>query len=344
MNYKLLMKALLFLSSCLPCVNLFAQQPGLHFEALARDCNNNPAKDRRIYVKATILQGSTSGNSVFVEEHITRTSSDGIFQITIGKGTSVGGAYASILDIPWRTLNYFLGIQIAIEPIVNVVNWNYQNEWVSLGATPFGIVPYAGTALMAEQVPANAAVLSFSGGTTGLTPVGATQGNIVLGGTLGISNGGTGSSVKNFVDLSTTQNINGEKIFLNTIEGRAGITASNSISLVGSATSLLLDGQAGAAGDIVVSQGANSTPRWVSPRSLLGIKSKNRSISLVSTEVYTIPVVGLDGDDGISVLMEVDAVPRPVPNYYIYRDISNGRVEVHFTAPFTGFITWVVVE
>lgn len=43
-------------------------------------------------------------------------------------------------------------------------------------------------------------------------------------------------------------------------------------------------------------------------------------------------------------LMEVDAVPRPVPNYYIYRDIPNNRVEVHFTAPFTGFVTWVIVD
>jgi hypothetical protein len=60
--------------------------------------------------------------------------------------------------------------------------------------------------------------------------------------------------------------------------------------------------------------------------------------------VYFIPVNGLDSNDGISVLMEVDAVPRPIPNYYIYRDIPNNRVEVHFTAPFTGFVTWVIVD
>jgi hypothetical protein len=76
----------------------------------------------------------------------------------------------------------------------------------------------------------------------------------------------------------------------------------------------------------------------------LGVKSKSRSTVLTAAEVYFIPVNGLDSNDGISVLMEVDAVPRPIPNYYIYRDIPNNRVEVHFTAPFTGFVTWVIVE
>jgi hypothetical protein len=77
---------------------------------------------------------------------------------------------------------------------------------------------------------------------------------------------------------------------------------------------------------------------------VLGVKSKSRSVVLTAAEVFFIPVNGLDSNDGISVLMEVDAVPRPVPNYYIYRDIPNNRVEVHFTAPFTGFVTWVIVE
>jgi len=41
---------------------------------------------------------------------------------------------------------------------------------------------------------ANAGVLSFSGGTTGLTPATATTGNITLAGTLAIANGGTNGS------------------------------------------------------------------------------------------------------------------------------------------------------
>ena len=41
---------------------------------------------------------------------------------------------------------------------------------------------------------ANTGVLSFSGGTTGLTPATATTGNVTLAGTLGIANGGTNGS------------------------------------------------------------------------------------------------------------------------------------------------------
>lgn len=323
---------------------VWAQQPGIHFEAIARDRNNNPAKDRRIYIKATIMQGAIAGTPVFVEEHRTRTNSEGIFQIIIGNGTRVGGAYTSILNIPWRTLNYSLKIQVAIEPIANVVNWNYQNEWIDLGASPFGLVPYAGAALMAEQVAATAAVLSFSGGTTGLTPSASSQGNVVLGGVLGIANGGTGASVKNFVDLSTQQQVGGEKSFLQSLYANAGIVVSGSLSLQGNGTPLLVDNQSGSLGDVLISRGAGLSPQWVSAQSVLGVKSKSRSAALTAAEVFFIPVSGLDSNDGISVLMEVDAVPRPVPNYYIYRDISNNRVEVHFTAPFTGFVTWVIVD
>jgi len=105
-----------------------------------------------------------------------------------------------------------------------------------------------------------------------------------------------------------------------------------------------LSGQAGSSGDVLVSRGANTTPQWVSAQTILGVKSKNRSNSLTATEVFFIPVSGLDANDGISVVMETDAVPRPIPSYYIFRDIQNSRVEVHFTAPYTGYVTWVIVE
>ena len=322
----------------------YAQQPGINFEAIARDQSNNPAKDRKIYVKVEIIPGAASNSSVYTEEHVSRTNNAGIFQILIGKGTRTGGTYNSILEIPWQTLNYLLKIKVAIEPVINIINWNYQNEWVDLGTSPFGIVPYAGTALSVEQVPANAAVISFSGGTTGLTPTSATQGNVVLGGTLGISNGGTGSATKNFVDLSTQQQVNGQKSFLQILNAEGGINVGGPLSLAGINSTLLINGQAGATGDVLVSRGANNPPQWVSLQSLQGVKSKNRSSTLTAAEVFLIPVSGLDSNDGISVVMEVDSVPKPIPGYYIFRDIANGIVEVHFTAPFTGYVTWLIID
>ncbi|HAL95667.1 MAG TPA: hypothetical protein DCP55_06995 [Chitinophagaceae bacterium] len=333
--------SLFWLTQASDCI---AQQPGIHFEAIAKDRNNNPAKDRRIYVKVEIIPTNTTNGSVFIEEHSSRTNSAGIFQIQIGKGIRTGGNYSSILDIPWKTLNYNLKIQVAIEPVINVINWNYQNDWIDLGTSPFGIVPYAGTALTVQEVPANAAVISFSGGSTGLTPSTASQGNIVLGGVLAIANGGTGSTTKNFVDLSTPQQVNGEKTFTEIINANNGLAVSGAINLSGNTSPLQLSGQAGSSGDVLVSRGANTTPQWVSAQTILGVKSKNRSNSLTATEVFFIPVSGLDANDGISVVMETDAVPRPIPSYYIFRDIQNSRVEVHFTAPYTGYVTWVIVE
>lgn len=330
---------LLFSSFC-----LLAQQPGINFEAIARDRNNNPAKDRRIYVHIEIIPTGSVNSVVYAEEHLSRTNEDGIFQIVIGNGTRVGGSFSSILNIPWNTLNHSLRVKIAIEPIANVLNWNYQNEWVELGSTPFGIVPYAGAALMAQNVAPGAAVLSFSGGYTGLSPSVATTGHVELGGVLNISNGGTGSGIKNFVDLSTQQTVNGQKSFSQLLHASGGFAVNSSLSMAGQNTSFLLNGIAGNNGDVLMSRGPNLTPVWVNLQQTVGIKSKSRSTLLTAVEDFDIPVSRLDDNDGISLVLEVGSVPIPIPSYYIYRDILNNKITVHFTAPYTGYVTWVVVD
>jgi hypothetical protein len=321
-----------------------AQQPGINIEAIAKDRDNNPAKDRRIYVRIDLVAANATNSPVFSEEHVTRTNEAGIFQVSVGKGTRAGGTYNSILDIPWRNLNYLVRIRVAIEPVVNVINWNYQNEWIDLGTTPFGIVPYAGAALTADNVAQSAAVISLSGGTTGLTPSTPSNGNVILGGVLNIANGGTGSAIKNFVDLSTAQTIGGTKTFQQIVNATSGISVQNSISLTGLGSAIALNGNSGSPGDILVSQGAGATPIWINPRQISTIKSKNRSTLLANAELYEITVTGLDVDDGISVVLEASTTPNPIPSYYIVRDIINNKIRVHFTAPFNGYVTWVIAE
>ena len=338
------MKIFLFLGLLFSSFCLVAQQPGINFEAIARDRDNNPAKDRRVYVHIEILPIGSVNSVVYAEEHLSRTNEDGIFQIVIGKGTRVGGGFSSILDIPWNSLNYILKVKIAIEPVANVINWNYQNEWVDLGSTPFGIVPYAGAALTAQNIAPGAAVLSFSGGSTGLSPSVATTGHVELGGVLNISNGGTGSSVKNFVDLSTQQTVNGQKSFSQLLHASGGFSVNTSLSMAGQNTPMLLNGAAGNSGDVLMSRGPANTPVWVNLQQSLGIKSKSRSIFLSGVEVYDISVPVLDDNDGISVVLEVGSVPIPIPNYYIFRNILQNKITVHFTAPYTGYVTWVVVD
>jgi hypothetical protein len=323
---------------------LFAQQPGINLEAIARDKNNNPAKDRKIYVHIDIIPALATNAPAFSEEHITRTNNAGIFNISVGKGTRVGGVFNNLFEIPWNTLNYLVKIKVAIEPILNVVNWNYQNEWVEIGTTPFGIVPYAGTALTANRIADNAAVTSISGGVTGLTPAVASTGNVILGGVLNIASGGTGSSIKNFIDLSTNQNIAGEKTFSQKLSAGGGLSAVGYLSLSGLTSPLLLNGASGNSGEVLVSQGAGSTPTWVNLQAIIGIKSKNRSSFLTSVETFEINVTGLDDNDGISVVLEANAAQTSIPGYYIFRDTNNSKVKVHFSAPYSGYVSWVIVE
>ena len=67
--------------------------------------------------------------------------------------------------------------------------WDVFNTGIAAGNTGITLSSTPG-----NTVITNTGVLSFSASTTGLTPATATTGNIVLGGTLNISNGGTGAS------------------------------------------------------------------------------------------------------------------------------------------------------
>jgi hypothetical protein len=125
--------------------NLLAQSNngGIIFQALARDAFHNPANSRKIYIQTSIIQHSKSGLVVLSEEHITNTDYTGIFTISIGLGSKIGGAKASLEDIDWVNGPYFLNIKIAITPVSPTDDWFFHKEWVDLGTAAFGVVPYA---------------------------------------------------------------------------------------------------------------------------------------------------------------------------------------------------------
>ncbi len=124
---------------------LFAQGSGvgIFFQAVARDNFSNPAKDRQIYVEASIIQSTAAGTKVLTELHQTTTDATGIFGISIGNGTRTSGIVSSLDKVEWAKGPYFLSLKIAIKPIAPVPNWDYSKDWIDLGATPFGTVPYA---------------------------------------------------------------------------------------------------------------------------------------------------------------------------------------------------------
>ena len=133
--------AFLFLS---PLVSKAQNSNGaIFFQAIAKDNMSNPAKDRKVYVQSSIIQNTATGNNVLTELHQTNTDATGIFSISIGQGIRSGGSAANLTNIDWAMGPYYLSLKIAITPRAPIPNWDYTKEWIDLGTTPFGTVPYA---------------------------------------------------------------------------------------------------------------------------------------------------------------------------------------------------------
>jgi hypothetical protein len=123
---------------------LFAQTTnGIFFQAVARDNFSNPAKDRKIYVQSSIIQTTPTGTKVLTEEHQANTDATGVFSISLGNGVRVGGTASSLTTIVWSKGPYYLNLKVAITPIGGNSNWDYTKEWVDMGTTSFGAVPFA---------------------------------------------------------------------------------------------------------------------------------------------------------------------------------------------------------
>lgn len=125
--------------------NLLAQTTGtgIFFQAIARDQYANPAKDRKIYVQSSIVQSTASGTKVLIEEHQTTTDGTGVFSISVGQGKRTGGTVANLDNVEWARGPYYLNLKISITPMAPSANWDYTQDWIDLGTSPFGTVPYA---------------------------------------------------------------------------------------------------------------------------------------------------------------------------------------------------------
>jgi hypothetical protein len=148
MKYMLNLKWVLICLLTLLLLNqsvLLAQTPGtgIFFQAIARDQFTNPAKDRKIYVQSSIIQTSATGTKVLIETHQTTTDGSGVFSISVGQGTRTGGTVTSLDNIQWAKGPYYLNLKISITPLAPIANWDYTKDWIDLGTSPFGTVPYA---------------------------------------------------------------------------------------------------------------------------------------------------------------------------------------------------------
>ena len=127
--------------------------------------------------------------------------------------------------------------------------------------------------------------------------------------------------------------------------GLATLTAG--INLSGAASPLQANGSDGTSGQVLASAGAGATPTWANAQAAAGIKSKGRSVALTSQSTFVITgLSNVDVDDGVSIVLESDNDDMDIPPYFIKRVASPtaGSITVRFSAPFTGYVTWVVVD
>ena len=111
---------------------LFAQAPqSFNYQGVARDLSGNPLPNQEISLRLSVLQGSSSGQSVYREEHNVITNGLGLFAVEVGNGSNPVFAFD---DIPWGNGPLFLQTEIDIEG-----NSNYQ----LVGTSQLLSVPYA---------------------------------------------------------------------------------------------------------------------------------------------------------------------------------------------------------
>jgi len=142
-HFYTLFTVILFTSS------IWAQAPNkMSYQALIRDASDNLVSNQSIGMQVSILQGSTSGSSVYTEIQNGNTNQYGAISLEIGSGTTSDDFSA----IDWSAGNYF--IKIETDP-TGGVNYSITSTSQLLS------VPYAMYAKTAEYV---------TGSVTGPTP------------------------------------------------------------------------------------------------------------------------------------------------------------------------------
>jgi hypothetical protein len=85
---------------------LFAQAPQkMSYQAIIRDASNNIVTNTNVGIRVSILQGSSTGTSVYQETHIATTNINGLVSLEVGAGAVVSGTFSSIT---WSSGNYYI--------------------------------------------------------------------------------------------------------------------------------------------------------------------------------------------------------------------------------------------
>lgn len=104
------------MKNTITCLFLFvafftaAQTPqGLNYQAIYRNAQGNAIANQNVNVQFSILESTAAGPAVYVESHATQTNQFGLFNLTIGQGTPVSGAFSGI---DWSNNQKFLKVEV----------------------------------------------------------------------------------------------------------------------------------------------------------------------------------------------------------------------------------------
>ena len=81
------------------------------YQAVVRNASNALVTDAQVSVRVSILQGSASGNAVYVETHTATTNTNGLLTIEIGGGSNPQGTF---VDIDWANGPSFMIPRVSI--------------------------------------------------------------------------------------------------------------------------------------------------------------------------------------------------------------------------------------
>ena len=110
----------------------FGQSPQLmNYQGVARDNGGNVLANQNIALQLSIISGSVSGTVEYVETQATSTNDFGLFNIEIGGGVIVSGAFSTI---SWGNSSHFLKVEI--DPTGG-------SSYQELGTSQLLSVPYA---------------------------------------------------------------------------------------------------------------------------------------------------------------------------------------------------------
>lgn len=118
---------------------LFAVVPQkMSYQAVVRNSSNALVVNSNIGMQVSILQGSATGTSVYIERQFPTTNANGLVTIEIGSGTLVSGSFSTI---NWSTGTYFIKTEIDL---------NGGTNYTISGTSQMLSVPFALYALKAE--------------------------------------------------------------------------------------------------------------------------------------------------------------------------------------------------